>query len=141
LNQNRFCRHNLYEEQNKNEALEPIKRLMLAVLTDAVRCYQIGCAAPTTSRRRTFQEAEEWLLRSRPKADSPFSFESVYCALEIAPDYLRHMLHRWQAQRVRGVRVALVRRSSVMTSVKQPTAASLAALLLKDDSPRCAGLR
>lgn len=128
-----------FEGRKKNDALEPLKRLMLAVLTDAVRCYQIGCAAPTASRRRAFLEAEEWLFRA--KADGPFSFESVCCALDIAPDYLRHMLHRWQAQRVRGVRVALVRRSSVMTSVKQPTVASLAALILMDDSPRCAGLR
>ncbi len=48
-----------------------------------------------------------------------FSFESVCCALDIAPDYLRHMLHRWQAQRVRGARVAVVRRSSVMISVNK----------------------
>ena len=31
-----------FEGRNKNEALEPEKRLMLAVLTDAVHCYQIG---------------------------------------------------------------------------------------------------
>jgi hypothetical protein len=109
-----------FEGRNNNEVLEPVKRLMLAVLTDAVRCYQLGSAAQKISCRRAFREAEEWLFRT--KADGPFSFERVCCALDIAPDYLRHMLHRWQAQRARGARVAVVRRSAVTTSAKQVTA-------------------
>ena len=110
-----------FEGRNKNEALEPVKRLMLAVLTDAVRCYQVGSDAQKTSRRRAFREAEEWLFRT--KSDGPFSFENVCCTLDIAPDYLRHALHKWQARRVRGARVALVRRSSVVMSVRQMTTA------------------
>jgi len=99
-----------FEGRRKNEALEPVKRLMLAVLTDAVRCYQIGFDAKRTCRRRAFREAEGWLF-SRT-ADGPFSFENVCCALDIAPDCLRNMLRKWQAQRVRGARVAVVRRSA-----------------------------
>jgi hypothetical protein len=111
-----------FDGRNNNEVLEPLKRLMLAVLTDAVRCYQLGSAAQKTSRRRAFLEAEQWLFRA--KANGPFSFESVCCALDIAPDYLRHMLHRWQAQRARGARVAVVRRSAVTISAKQVKASS-----------------
>jgi hypothetical protein len=48
-----------FEARNKNEALEPIKRLMLAVLTDAVRCYQVGFEAHEVSRRQAFREAKE----------------------------------------------------------------------------------
>ncbi len=59
-----------FEGRKKSEALEPVKRLMLAVLTDAVRCYQLGPAALKTSRRRACLEAEEWLFRA--KADGPF---------------------------------------------------------------------
>jgi hypothetical protein len=44
-----------FEGRNKNEALEPIKRLMLAVLTDAERCYQVGADAQKISRRRAFE--------------------------------------------------------------------------------------
>jgi hypothetical protein len=98
-----FC-----EGRRKNEALEPVKRLMLAVLTDAVRCYQVGFDAQKVSRRRAFREAAEWLFRMKP--DGPFSFENVCCTLDIAPDYLRDALRKWQAQRVRGARVAVVRR-------------------------------
>ena len=108
-----------YEGRKKNEALEPVRRLMLAVLTDAVRCYQEGFDAQKTPCRRTFREAEEWLFRA--KAGGLFSFENVCWTLDIAPDYFRDALHRWQAQRVRGARLAAVRRSPVMTSVKQVT--------------------
>jgi hypothetical protein len=110
-----------FEGRNKNEALEPIKRLMLAVLADAVRCYQVGSDAEKTSRRRAFREAEEWLFRTI--SDGPFSFENVCCTLGIAPNYLRDALHKWQARRVRGARVAAVRRSPVVMSVRQMTTA------------------
>ena len=100
-----------FQERNQNEALDPIKRLMLAVLTDAVHCYQVGFDAQKISRRRAFREAQEWLFRTT--SDGPFSFENVCCVLDIAPDYLRDVLHKWQAQRVRGARV-IVRRAPVV---------------------------
>ena len=50
-----------FEGRKKNEALEPEKRLMLAVLTDAVRCYQVGFDSHKTARIRAFREVEEWL--------------------------------------------------------------------------------
>jgi hypothetical protein len=52
-----------FEGQKRNEALEPVQRLMLAVLTDAVRCYQVGFDAQQTARIRAFREAEEWLSK------------------------------------------------------------------------------
>jgi hypothetical protein len=110
-----------FEGRKMNEALEPIKRLMLAVLTDAVRCYQVGADAQNISRRRAFRETEEWLFRTN--SDGPFSFENVCCTLDIAPDYLRDALHKWQTRRARGVHVAAVRRSPVVMSVRQMTTA------------------
>ena len=100
-----------FEGRKKNEALEPVKRLMLAVLTDALRCYQVGFDAQKTARIRAFREAEEWLFST--KGYGPFSFENVCYALDITPDYLRQTLHRWRGRRVRGARVAVVRRSAV----------------------------
>jgi hypothetical protein len=108
-----------FEGRKKNEALEPIKRLMLALLTDAVRCYQVGADGQKISRRRARREAEEWLFRTN--SDGPFSFENVCCTLDIAPDYLRDALHKWQARRVRGARVVAARRSPVVMSVRQMT--------------------
>jgi hypothetical protein len=39
----------VFPRRNQNEALEPIKRLMLAVLSDAVHCYQARPVAPSLS--------------------------------------------------------------------------------------------
>lgn len=52
---------------------------MLAVLTDAVRSYQVGCDAQRSSRIQAFQEAEQWLFSA--EGYGPFSFENVYCTL------------------------------------------------------------
>src|SRR5215831_4197029 len=100
-----------FEGRKKDVALEPEKRLMLAVLADAVHCYQVGCDAQRTSRIRAFREAEKWLFRAR--GYSPFSFENVCCTLEITPEYLRKMLRKWRIGRIDGARCPAVRRSSV----------------------------
>jgi len=100
--------------RKKNEALEPEKRLMLAVLTDAVRCYQVGCDAQKTSHIRAFREAEEWIFSS--KGYGPFSCENVCYALDITPGYLRKMLRKWRVRRVKGPRLAVVRRAAGMMS-------------------------
>ncbi len=54
-----------FDGQKKKEAVEPLKRLMLAVLADAVRCYQTGFDTRATSRRRAFLEAKQWLFGAR----------------------------------------------------------------------------
>jgi hypothetical protein len=99
-----------FEGRKRNEALEPEKRLMLAVLTDAVHCYQVGCDAQKTSRIRAFREAEEWLFSA--KGYGPFSCENVCYALDITPDYMRKVLRKWLVQRDRGARLTAVRRPS-----------------------------
>jgi hypothetical protein len=100
-----------FEGHKKNEDLQPEKRLMLAVLTDAVRCYQVGCDAQRTSRIRAFREAEKWLFSAR--GYGPFSFENVCYTLDITPEYLRKMLRKWRIGRIDGARCPAVRRSTV----------------------------
>ena len=85
---------------------------MLAVLADALRCYQTGFDTRATSRRRAFLEAKQWLFGAR--ADGPFSFENVCYVLDITPDYLRQMLRNWRAGRFGGAGVSVVRRSPVI---------------------------
>jgi hypothetical protein len=99
-----------FEGRKKNAALEPVKRLMLAVLTDAVHCYQVGCDAEKTSRIRAFREAEEWLFSA--KGYGLFSFENVCYALDITPDYLRKMVRKWRVRRGSGARPTAVRRAA-----------------------------
>jgi hypothetical protein len=97
-----------FEGRRRNAAPEPEKRLMLAILTDAVHCYQVGCAAQKSSRIRAFKEAEEWLFSAN--GYGPLSCENVGYALAITPDYLRKMLRKWRVQRVGRARLAAVRR-------------------------------
>ncbi len=90
--------------------LSPEKRLMFAVLIDAVRCLEMGLTGPA-SRKRTLAEVEWWLFRAR--GDQLFSFDSVCEALEIDPDHLRRGLLRWRDQKLAGKTSRMTRRSPV----------------------------
>jgi hypothetical protein len=78
--------------------LEPEKKLMLAVLEDAIACYQKYVFARDGKGRALFQETEEWILEKN--ADWLFSFASVCDTLGFDPDYLREGLVHWKAERL-----------------------------------------
>src|SRR5262252_9053396 len=69
------------------------KRLMLAVLEEAVATFQRNVDAKTRHGQRVFREAEEW-IRTTDSA-WPFAFENICHALEIEPDFLRRGLEAW----------------------------------------------
>jgi hypothetical protein len=74
------------------------KRLMLAVLEEAVATFQRHVDAKTRHGQRVFQEADEWIRST--DGSWPFAFENICNALEINPEYLRRGLERWrEAQR------------------------------------------
>jgi len=76
--------------------LQPERRLMLAVLEDAVTCY-FRCAFSTTgAARQEFTEAADWI--GADDLSWPFSFVNICAALEIDPDYVRRGLARWRAR-------------------------------------------
>ncbi len=70
------------------------RRLALAVLTEAVRCFQTHAVARDRRGRRLFREAEQWLM-DRDQGPE-FSFENICEALKLDPNYLRHGLQRWR---------------------------------------------
>lgn len=74
--------------------LEPEKRLMLAVLDDAINCYRENLFSQRGKDRRLFDEAEEWILT--PGGDRAFSFDNVCESLGFNPEYLRRGLQRWK---------------------------------------------
>jgi hypothetical protein len=74
--------------------LTPERRLMLAILEDAVWCFQRYYAATTSQGRRIRREAERWLFAR--DWEWTFSFERVCEALDFNPAYLRNGLRRWQ---------------------------------------------
>ncbi len=84
-----------FGERRGGARIEPVKRLMSAVLEDAVECFERNLRAPSGSRRRRFLEAEHWLFKGNEGAGL-FSFESVCGVLDIHPDGLRRALSQWR---------------------------------------------
>jgi hypothetical protein len=81
--------------------LQPEKRLMLAVLEDAVGAFQKHVSASGRRGRRLFFEAEDWFNSS--DLEWPFAFENICAALNLEPAYIRSGLRRWRdTQRAPG---------------------------------------
>ncbi|MEK7378878.1 MAG: hypothetical protein AABZ71_08230 [Candidatus Binatota bacterium] len=78
----------------RKDHLEPEKKLMLAVLEDAIWCFQHSLLARDKRRKVMFSEAEEWIMEE--DGDSLFSFESICEVLGLNPKYVREGLMRWQ---------------------------------------------
>lgn len=72
------------------------KRLMLAVLEDALDCYQKYAFSRDGHGRQLFDESCEWI--GSANRDWFFSFENICETLEINPEYLRRGLERWRTQ-------------------------------------------
>jgi hypothetical protein len=69
--------------------LEPVKRLMLAVLERAVNDLHTYASVPTARGKRLFTEADAWF---RSSAGGPFDFETICHATELDPDFIRNGL-------------------------------------------------
>jgi hypothetical protein len=78
--------------------MEPEKRLMLAVLEDAVRCFQDNVLERSDARKQLFAEAQAWFLSEGD--DWAFSFENICDALGLNPRYVRRGLLRWKERKL-----------------------------------------
>jgi hypothetical protein len=67
--------------------------LVIAMLQDAVECFQKYRFAADANGRELFEDAREWLTSD--DLQWPFSFENVCGVLNLDPDYLRSGLVRW----------------------------------------------
>lgn len=83
-----------FDTLRSKTGLEPEKRLMLAVLEDAVHCFQDNVLEQSDTKQKLFAEAEEWFLNEGD--DSGFSFENICEALGLNPEYVRQGLLRWK---------------------------------------------
>ena len=103
-----------YDGVRADDALvRPIKRLMLAVLEDAMRCYQTYANSRSRAHRRLFIEADAWLMDRQ--ADGVFSFATVCETLGIDPACLREGLRRWRVQLLDGMNPPRLARRSPVT--------------------------
>ncbi len=79
--------------------LERERRLVLAILEEAVRSYQHYAFSTTRRGRRLFGETCEWF----DNHDNTwiFSFENICYALDLDPDHIREGLTRWRRDEAR----------------------------------------
>ena len=84
------------------------KRLMLAVLQDALDCYQKYAFARDGHGRQLFGDADAWIACE--DRDWYFSFENICEILEINPQYLRRGVQRWKQRAVPGQTVGMEQR-------------------------------
>jgi len=80
----------------RGRAVEGERRLMLAVLEDAVDAYRKYALARDPREQACFLEAREWFLSD--DRSWLFAFENVCDVLEMNPDYLRSGLDKWRRQ-------------------------------------------
>jgi hypothetical protein len=74
----------------------PERRLVAAVLRDAIDCYLRDCFTKNRHRKRSFREAEEWFFKSEDYG--VFSLENVCGILNIDPGYIRRSLLHYERQ-------------------------------------------
>jgi hypothetical protein len=80
----------------RKQHFTPEEQLMLAVLEDAVFCFQKYLSAQDRKGRALFQEAEEWILDENDEWF--FSFNNICEVLRVDPNYLRQGLLTWKKQ-------------------------------------------
>jgi hypothetical protein len=73
---------------------DPEKRLMVAILEDAVSCLSKDFHTSTRQQRKSCAEADNW-INAEGEDDWIFSFTSVCESLGFDPGYLRRGLTHW----------------------------------------------
>lgn len=76
--------------------LEGERKLMLAILEDAVACFQKHAGDNRPRAVRAFEETEQWFMDTEDAW--VFSFESICHILQIHPGYFRRNLSLWKAR-------------------------------------------
>ena len=80
----------------KEAGFDRERRLMLAVLEDAIDCFQKYAHTEDSRGKQLFAESYEWIMS--PDKAWLFSFENICQIVDMNPDYIRQGLHRWRDQ-------------------------------------------
>ena len=78
--------------------LQPEKKLMLAILEDAVACFRKYLCASDSKGKAQFRDAEDWVFQGSDLG--VFSFDIVCETLGLEPNYIRRGLAHWKKQRL-----------------------------------------
>jgi hypothetical protein len=89
-----------FESLSRRTALDPSKKLVLAILEDGVRCFQAYAPARGGQQKKLYAEAEQWIMEQGN--DEIFSFENICEVLGLNPQYVREGLIRWRERKLRN---------------------------------------
>ena len=90
---------------------EPMRKLMTAILVDAVQCYRTGQRQIVKGTEAL--EANFWIFGSY--YEFPFSFTNVCIELGLSPDRIRKQLRDSDRQASEGRRPKMIRRPAIWT--------------------------
>ena len=79
--------------RRRRAALSGEKRLMLAVMENALDCYQKYIVATDRIGRALFKDAAEWMAST--SNEDVYSFENISETLDINPSYFRQGVAAW----------------------------------------------
>lgn len=84
----------------KEAGFDRERRLMLAVLEDAIDCFQKYAHTSDLRGRQLFLESYEWIMSQDKRW--LFSFENICQIVDMNPDYIRQGLSRWRSQNAKS---------------------------------------
>jgi hypothetical protein len=95
-----------FENFRRKVQTEPEKRLMLAVLEDALTGFQKHFSSRGGRGLRLFRETEEWIFRG--DSSQPFSFTNICEVVGFDPEYVRQGLLKWRERKINDLsRIAI----------------------------------
>ncbi len=105
-----------YFERLRKKALDPEKKLMLAIIEEAIASYQRYLGAENRKGKALFADAEKWIWNE--DGNWVFSFENICEALGLTPTYIRCGLLRWREKELSSRRDLRI----IQSSVREPRA-------------------
>ncbi len=101
-----FLPSQFYGAGGLSRKLEGEKRLMIAILKDAVECLEKYRGARSSSGRSHYQNALEWVEDN--STDWLFSFTNICDLLGFDPEYLRDVLLKREGKSCKPVRAQVL---------------------------------
>ncbi len=89
--------HKYFNVHRQTKAAEPERKLMFAVLVEAVQTYQKFACSTSARGQALFREAETWLWSEN--SDGVFSFSNICDVFELDPLLFRRGLLKWRVNR------------------------------------------
>jgi hypothetical protein len=95
----------------KEAGFDRERRLMLAVLEDAIDCFQKYAHTNDQRGRQLFDESYEWIMSGDRRW--LFSFENICQIVDMNPDYIRQGLARWRVRTAQAPDAVMGQESAV----------------------------